>query len=135
MAGKGHMSAYDSPALRLPSHRRLSSRMGAYFYLAPALLVIGIFVIYPAVNLFILSLCKASIIGRTRFIGVDNFAALFASRDFLASLKATAIFMVSVVIIQTLIALSVAILAESESRIDGPREDGRSSSRSSFPSS
>jgi multiple sugar transport system permease protein len=93
--------------------------MGAYFYLAPALLVIGIFVIYPAVNLFILSLCKASIIGRTRFIGIDNFAALFASRDFLASLKATAIFMVSVVIIQTLIALSVAILAESESRSMG----------------
>lgn len=93
--------------------------MGAYLYLAPALLVIGIFVLFPAVDLFFLSLCKASIIGRTRFIGFGNFADLIASRDFLSSLKATAIFMVSVVLAQTFIALVVAILSESESRAMG----------------
>jgi multiple sugar transport system permease protein len=101
------------------SPARSGSRMGAYLYLAPALLVIGVFVIYPAFNLFYLSLCKSSIIGRTSFIGLSNFAALFSSQDFLGSVKATGIFMVSVVLVQTLIALFVAILAESESKAMG----------------
>ncbi len=98
---------------------RGARRFGAYLYLAPALAVIGVFVIYPTANLFYLSLCKASIMGRTRFIGLGNFSSLFSSSDFLSSLRTTAIFMVAVVVIQTLVALIVAILVEQESRSMG----------------
>ncbi len=90
-----------------------------YLFLAPALIVICIFVILPTANLFFLALCKASIMGRTRFIGFGNFTALFQSLDFFSSIKATAVFMVAVVILQTLIALVVALLVESESKAMG----------------
>jgi multiple sugar transport system permease protein len=94
--------------------------LGAYLYLAPALLVIGAFVLYPTINLFYLSLCKAGIMGsRSRFIGLANFASLLASPEFFSSLKATGIFTVSVVVIQTTIALLVALLVDSESRSMG----------------
>ncbi len=95
------------------------SRLGPYLFLAPALIVIGIFVLYPVVDLFYLSLCKANILGRTRFIGLDNFVSLLSSLDFANSVKATVIFMAVVVVAQTAIALAVAILVEGESRAMG----------------
>ncbi len=87
-----------------------------YLFVAPALLVIGVFVLYPVFNLFYLSLCKADILGRTRFIGFGNFRDLFTSLDFANSVRATVVFMVVVVVVQTALALLVALLVESESR-------------------
>jgi ABC-type sugar transport system permease subunit len=87
-----------------------------YLFIAPALLVIGVFVLYPVFNLFYLSLCKADILGRTRFIGFGNFLDLFTSLDFANSVRATVVFMVVVVVVQTALALLVALLVESESR-------------------
>ncbi len=51
--------------------------------------------------------------------GLDNFAALLTSLDFSNSLRATVIFMVAVVILQSALALIVALLVESESRAMG----------------
>ncbi|MFI5367751.1 MAG: carbohydrate ABC transporter permease [Spirochaetia bacterium] len=93
-----------------------TSRLQPYLFLAPALIVIGVFVLYPVFDLFYLSLCKANILGRTRFIGLANFSDLLTSLDFANSVKATALFMAVVVVIQTLIALGVALLVEHESR-------------------
>ncbi|HET6449745.1 MAG TPA: sugar ABC transporter permease [Spirochaetia bacterium] len=90
-----------------------------YLFIAPALLVIGLFVLYPVIDLFYLSLCKANILGRTRFLGLDNFAALLTSLDFANSLRATVVFMAVVVVVQTALALVVALLVESESRFMG----------------
>ena len=100
------------------SDRRLA-RLQPYLFIAPALLVIGLFVLYPVFNLFYLSLCKANILGRTHFIGLDNFLALLTSLDFANSVRATAVFMVVVVIAQTALALGVALLVESETRAIG----------------
>jgi len=90
-----------------------------YLFVAPALIVIGVFVLYPVFNLFYLSLCKANILGRTKFIGLDNFISMLTSLDFANSLRATIVFMVVVVVVQTALALLVALLVESESRTMG----------------
>jgi ABC-type sugar transport system permease subunit len=87
-----------------------------YLFLAPALAVIFIFIIYPGVNMMYLSLCRADLIGKTTFTGVDNYIALFTSGDFHSSLKASVIFMIVVVIVQTAIALAVALLVQSEKK-------------------
>jgi ABC-type sugar transport system permease subunit len=92
------------------------TRLQPYLFVAPALLVIGLFVLYPVFNLFYLSLCKANILGRTRFMGFNNYLDLFTSLDFANSVRATIVFMVVVVVVQTALALVVALLVESESR-------------------
>jgi multiple sugar transport system permease protein len=97
----------------------VAARVEPYFFLGPAFLIMGIFVIFPALKLFYLSLCKASILGRSRFIGLDNFFALTESGDFHTSVAATLIFMISVVLVQTGIALAVALLVEGESKAMG----------------
>ena len=99
--------------------RQASLPVQPYLFVAPALLVIGLFVLYPVFDLFYLSLCKANILGRTRFIGLDNFLALLTSLDFANSVRATVVFMVVVVIAQTALALGVALLVESEARSIG----------------
>jgi len=98
----------------LSRQRKLS--WSAYLFLAPAFLVIVPFVLYPVFNLFYISLFKASLLGRMKFIGLGNFVSLFTNDDFVSSLSVSAVFMVSVVIIQTVIALFVALLVEAESR-------------------
>jgi len=98
---------------------RALGKLQPYLFVAPALVVIGIFVLYPVFDLFYLSLCKANILGRTRFIGLDNFLALLTSLDFANSVRATVVFMVVVVIVQTGLALVVALLVESESKAMG----------------
>lgn len=102
---------------------KLSRRRGwlatPYLFLAPALTVIFLFIIYPGLDMSYLSFCKASIIGKTSLIGFDNYITLFTSSDFYSSLKASVTFMVVVVIVQTSIALAVALLVQSENRAMG----------------
>ena len=113
--------AVGAPAPRWTrrSRRLEGPRIQPYLFVAPALLVISIFVLWPLAELFYLSLCRANILGRTRFTGLDNFVAVFTSLDFANSVRATVIFMVVVVIAQSALALVVALLVESESRAMG----------------
>lgn len=90
-----------------------------YLFLAPALAVILVFIIYPGVNMIYLSFCKASIIGTTSLVGLDNYITLFTSSDFYSSLTASVTFMVVVVIVQTSMALAVALLVQSEKKLMG----------------
>ena len=57
--------------------------------LAPALLLLGGFILYPAVNAFYLSFTSTNLlnVSAQRFIGLDNFTEMFAQSDFYQSLR------------------------------------------------
>ena len=57
--------------------------------LAPALLLLGGFILYPAVNAFYLSFTSTNLlnISGQEFIGLDNFREMFARSDFYQSLR------------------------------------------------
>ena len=60
----------------------------AMFYLAPALLMYGFFVLWPLVNAFRLSMFRfTGLSEKMKFVGFDNFNRLAQSNNFVESLK------------------------------------------------
>lgn len=91
---------------------RTSEQAMALLFLAPALAALTFFRIMPAVSAAIRSTESHSIfIGvRTQFVGLDNYADLLSSSDFLNSVKVTLLFCLITVPIQTIAALALAVL-------------------------
>lgn len=83
-----------------------------YAFIAPSLIIIGLFVLVPAIRLVYLSFFDANIMGKIVFSGLDNYASLFSSRDFFRSFMVTLRFMVMVVGLQTLIAFIGALIVQ-----------------------
>lgn len=82
----------------------------AYLFILPVVLIIGIFVIFPSIKLLVNSFQSVSIMGGAgRFVGLENFKAIFKSHDVANSFQATLKFMVTVVIVQTSLALFLAL--------------------------
>ncbi len=83
------------------------SQLLPWLLLAPQLLVTAIFFLWPAGQAVWQSFLRQDAFGiTTSFVGLDNFAALLDSPEYLNSLRVTAIFAVSV----TLLSLGVALL-------------------------
>lgn len=81
----------------------------AYLFMAPALLILTVFVITPIVGSFPLMFYDYSVVGRTRFIGVNNFVRAFGDREFWIAIKNSFIFVLIVPVLQIL-AVLMAIL-------------------------
>jgi sn-glycerol 3-phosphate transport system permease protein len=78
----------------------------------PSVVIVIIFLVIPSIQSIHLSLYRISPFGDRRiFKGLNNFIALFTSRDYLNSLKVTVIFTVSIVIIGIFLSLLLAIAA------------------------
>jgi sn-glycerol 3-phosphate transport system permease protein len=92
----------------------------AWVLLAPTFLVLGVFVIYPALNSFYLSLFELEPFSRTAvFVGLENYTALFSSQDYWTSLRITGIFTLLTVIPSIVISLAVAIALDAHPYIRG----------------
>ncbi|GAA3164318.1 sugar ABC transporter permease [Nonomuraea salmonea] len=92
----------------------------ALLYLAPSLLIFAIFVFYPLGRTFYLSTMGTDIIGRAnKFVGLDNFTAMFSDPAFFKAIGTTALFVLFTVVPAILGALAVVLLLES--RISGQR--------------
>jgi ABC-type sugar transport system permease subunit len=63
-----------------------------YIFILPSLIVFSIFLIYPMLNSFYLSLFNWNLITPKIFIGLNNFRNLFIDTRFLNSFKATGVF-------------------------------------------
>jgi ABC-type sugar transport system permease subunit len=85
-------------------------------FILPATVIIGVFVLFPTLRLVYLSLCRANLMGRTSFQGINNYLGMFGSHDFWLSFRVTLKFMVWVVIFQTGIAFLASLLVNSEGR-------------------
>lgn len=88
-------------------------RTGVLFT-APALIVLAIFVFYPAIQTFITSLTNGRINSNARrpakFIGFQNYISLFQSQDFWTDVKNTLVYAVLYAPIVVIIALAFALL-------------------------
>ena len=81
--------------------------------LLPQLLVTIVFFFWPAGQAVLQSLRGGDPFGlATRFVGADNFAALFADPDYLASFAITAFFSVSVALLALAPGLLLAVMAD-----------------------
>lgn len=84
-------------------------------FLSPALLLVGLFTVWPAVWAVVQSFTNRSLVGAgamdPQFVGFDNYERLFSDPEFLASLLRTGAFVfVSAIVGQTLLGFLVAYL-------------------------
>jgi ABC-type sugar transport system permease subunit len=81
-------------------------RIAGILFILPATAIIAVFLIWPTINMFWLSLHAG---GSGAFVGFANYADVGQDRVFHASLRNTALFAVGVVPIQTALALLFAV--------------------------
>lgn len=81
-------------------------------YLSPFILVVSVFMIFPIITVFLNSFLENyNYLANTYTgMGMGNFQAVFRDKEFLLSLRNTALYVAFVVPVSTVIALTVAIL-------------------------
>jgi multiple sugar transport system permease protein len=88
----------------------VNRQITAYIFILPAFIIIGVFIIYPSLRLFVSSFSSVNIMGfKSTFIGLQNYIDLFQSTDFWSSFKSSFYFMIIVMPVQTAIALFMAV--------------------------
>ena len=101
------------------ARRRLVLRenLSGYLFILPALAIIGIFFIVPAIQLFALAYTDYNMMrGSGDFIGFTNFIKVFQDKEFLNSLWVTFKLAVFIVPVQTFIALVMATFVNEKIR-------------------
>ena len=83
-----------------------------YLYLIPSLILLCVYLFYPMLDSFRISLTDWNGLAEANFIGVQNFAKLFKSDDFWTSIKITFIWVAMSVVILPLTGLIYAIMVE-----------------------
>ena len=84
------------------SKSTIRNTLTAYGFMAPALILLTIFVFVPIIGSIPLALFDYSVFGETQFIGLDNFRRLFSDREFLIAIKNSVLFVLIVPPIQIL---------------------------------
>lgn len=93
--------------------RAVKNFFTALLFLSPALILFIAFVFIPLVRSFEISTYITDPIGRlAKFVGFSNFERLFATPDFINSLKRTVVFVVYTVPATILISLGLAVLGD-----------------------
>ncbi|MEK5236287.1 sugar ABC transporter permease [Paenibacillus sp. FSL L8-0470] len=97
------------------SKLKVQENMLAYLFLAPSLLLFGVFLFYPLLKSVYLSLHSTDPAGRiAAYVGFDNFNALFTSGLFLDGIRVTALFALLTVPTGLLLALVLAALTHNQ---------------------
>ncbi len=91
----------------LPRAYRESVR--PYVYVGPALVILSVFLIYPVINTFLISLKDAT---GQEYIGLDNYEFVFTDESMLRSIRNTGLWIVLVPLVAVSIALVFATLAD-----------------------
>lgn len=95
------------------SHKQLldNDAIAAWIFLAPALLMLGIFLLWPIAYLFYLSVTTGSFTSAgVRWVGMKNYWRLLLDPDFWQVLGNTAYFTIATVIPSLIIPLGLAVL-------------------------
>lgn len=95
--------------------RRLWS-LRAYAFMAPALILLLVFVFYPILRSIPLSLYRYSVIGQTKYIGLANFRQAFLDPDFWIAMRNSALFVGCVPVLQ-LVSLVVAVVVNQKLKL------------------
>jgi len=89
-----------------------------YLFLAPALLIIGAFHVWPAIYVLYMSLFRWDIL-QGAFLGLRNYERLIEDPGFLRSLLLTAVYVVGTVPVEMAIGLALALLLHQRLRLRG----------------
>jgi multiple sugar transport system permease protein len=97
----GRRRAADSPLRR---------NLKAAVFLAPALIVLGAFTIWPMLSALRLSFTDASGFGEPEFVGLENYVEVFTDPDLLKAVTNTALYTVLFTPLAVVSALALALL-------------------------
>lgn len=101
------------------SNKKFKKQLLPYFMVAPAMIFLGLFTVYPMLNLIYLSFTNWNLISPTKsFVGLTNYRELFLRDDFWQTLKNTAVFTVFSVVIILALAILLAILIKVPKKIN-----------------
>lgn len=90
-----------------------------YVMIAPCLMFISVFIIYPIVNMVYLSFFDYNLISPKKFVGLNNYRRLFfINVDFLAAVKNTAVYTVATVILLILFGLLLALWFQKDTKVN-----------------
>lgn len=92
-----------------------------YILLAPMMLIMGVLVFYPVIATFSYSLkrWKLTMPGDIKFIGLDNYIAVFKSSSFWYSLQNTLAILLTVVILTSIVGMLVSMFLNVDSKVSG----------------
>lgn len=85
----------------------------AWFFLLPGLILLSVFVFYPIIFSIPLAFTNYSVIGETKFIGLDNFRRAFKDPDFIIAIINSLKYIIIVPLIQ-FISILMAVLLNSK---------------------
>jgi multiple sugar transport system permease protein len=88
----------------------------AYLFVAPALLVLGVFTLLPMVVALALSFTSWNIVGPVRFVGLKNYALLLADPTFAHGLWNTVLYAAGSVVLGIAGALALAVALDQKVR-------------------
>ncbi|MDR2179047.1 MAG: sugar ABC transporter permease [Synergistaceae bacterium] len=120
----------SAASVTLPRFRRMSRVHGEslagkfakgatpYMMVAPAVLQLSVFVVYPILYMLWLSMFRWDMIGPKVFVGLQNFAELFSNPDFFQVMGNTFTFMFFSVSISIVLALALALHLRADTRIN-----------------
>ena len=89
---------------------RIRRNFAGYMFVLPAIVLVGVFLVYPMVFLIYVSFHKWGILGVPRFVGVDNYVFLLQDNRFWQAIWATIYYAVLAVPAQIALGLLLAIL-------------------------
>lgn len=97
---------------REKSPRGRAKQYKAYLYLAPSLVLMAVFVLYPLIKAIWMSFCEGYnvISGTYAGINFENYRVLFSDKVFLKSLVNTSLYVVFVVPLSILLSLLISVL-------------------------
>lgn len=104
--------AANTPPKQLGLWRKSLNARTAFLYLFPSILLFAVFIFYPMFRTIYLSFFLTDQQGAAAlFVGFENYAYLFESREFRNSIKATVLFVLYTVPTGVIIALFLALIA------------------------
>lgn len=110
------MSAKEATALRAGTREgaaaraALRQRVTPYLYLAPMVLMVGVFLLYPAVDTLWISFTRWDGLHQPVFTGIENYLKLGADPAFLTSCANTVFWVVGVIVLQVGLGLAIAVV-------------------------
>ncbi|MDE3112627.1 MAG: sugar ABC transporter permease [Chloroflexota bacterium] len=98
--------------------RRRREAIEGYLFLAPALLIIAAFHVWPAIYAFYMSLYRWEV-AQEGFLGLRNYQHLLQDGDFLGSVGLTVVYVAGTVPVEMAVGLGVALLLHQRLRLRG----------------
>lgn len=90
-----------------------TNKLLPYVLVFPQISIVAIFFLWPGFQAVILSLFREDAFGtRREFVGLENFANLFANESYINSIQVTAVFSIAVMAIVISLGLFFAVLAD-----------------------